>query len=106
MNLDLAQREEQLADLSKQRAEIQKELDAILLIQRASQREDSSPLEQGPTPSAPGEVPVTFETALSEETRVKETAPAEEKPTAEEVAPPVEAAPQEEAVPEPVAATP
>ena len=110
MNLDLAQLtaqlKEQLADLSEQRAEIQKELDAILLVQRASQREDSPPPEQDPAPSAPEEAPVTLETALPEEASVEETVPLEETPAGEEAAPPVEAAPQEETVPEPVAAAP
>ena len=104
MNLDLAQLtaqlKEQLADLSRQRTEIQKELDAVLLVQRASQREDSPPLEQDPAPSAPEEAPVTFETASPEETPVEET------PAVEEATPPVEAAPQEETVPEPVQAEP
>ena len=55
MALDLtqlaAQLENQLADLSKQRTEIQKELDAILLVERASHRADSFPLEQEAVPA-------------------------------------------------------
>jgi hypothetical protein len=50
MTLDLAQFTEQLkdqlADLSKQRAEIQKELEAVQLILRATQRADPLPLKQ------------------------------------------------------------
>ena len=95
MTLDLAklteQLKNQLADLSKQRAEIQKELEAVQLIQRASQRADSLPLKQvQETPLSDLEkAPVLPEAAQPEETTMQEEASATEKnPTEEEIAQP------------------
>ena len=107
MTLDLAQLtaqlKEQLADLTQQRTEIRKELDAILLIQRASHRADLPPLEQEQIPSVLEQAPVVAETAPPEETPVQEEAAPIQETAAKETAPPIEAAP-EEIVPEPVAA--
>ena len=96
MALDLAkfteQLKNQLADLSKQRAEIQKELEAVQLIQRASQRAaDSLPLKQvQETPLSDLEqASVLPEAAQLEETTMQEEASAtEENPTEEEIAQP------------------
>ena len=95
MTLDLAklteQLKNQLADLSKQRAEIQKELEAVQLIQRASQRADSLPLKQAQeTPLSDLEqASVLPEAAQPEETTMQEKASATEKnPTEEEIAQP------------------
>jgi hypothetical protein len=98
MALDLtqlaAQLENQLADLSRQRTEIQKELDAILLVERASHRADSFPLEQevvpAPSPIDPEPTPPVIDQA--EEAPVQE----ETAPVVEPATEPVEAAPQEE----------
>lgn len=95
MALDLAkfteQLKNQLADLSKQRAEIQKELEAVQLIQRASQRADSLPLKQvQETPLSDLEqASVLPEAAQPEETTMQEEASAtEENPTEEEITQP------------------
>lgn len=95
MTLDLAkfteQLKNQLADLSKQRAEIQKELEAVQLIQRASQRADSLPLKQvQETPLSDLEqASVLPEAAQPEETTMQEEASAtEENPTEEEITQP------------------
>jgi hypothetical protein len=108
MALDLtqlaAQLENQLADLSRQRTEIQKELDAILLVERASHRADSFPLEQeavpAPSPIDPEPTPPVIDQA--EEAPVQE----ETAPVVEPATEPVEAAPQEEIAAEPVEAAP
>ena len=95
MALDLAkfteQLKNQLADLSKQRAEIQKKLEAVQLIQRASQRADSLPLKQvQETPLSDLEqASVLPEAAQPEETTMQEEASAtEENPTEEEITQP------------------
>ena len=95
MTLDLAkfteQLKSQLADLSKQRAEIQKKLEAVQLIQRASQRADSLPLKQvQETPLSDLEqASVLPEAAQPEETTMQEEASAtEENPTEEEITQP------------------
>ncbi len=99
MTLDLTQLatqlENQLADLSRQRMEIQKELDAILLVERASHRADSFPLEQEavPAPSPINPEPSPPVTDQAEEAPVQEETP----PVVEPAPEPVEAAPQEEA---------
>lgn len=120
MALDLAkfteQLKNQLADLSKQRAEIQKELEAVQLIQRASQRAaDSLPLKQvQETPLSDLEqASVLPEAAQLEETTMQEEASAtEENPTEEEITQPtavvvnevVNEAVEAEAVAEPIEA--
>ncbi len=105
MTLDLtqltSQLEAQLADLSKQRMEIQKELDAILLVERASHRADSLPPEQEVFPSPVDPEPIPPVTVQPEERPVQEDEAPVEEPAAVE---PVEAAPQEEAAAEPVEA--
>ena len=108
MALDLtqlaAQLENQLADLSRQRTEIQKELDAILLVERASHRADSFPLEQeavpAPSPIDPEPTPPVIDQA--EEAPVQE----ETAPVVEPATEPVEAAPQEELAAESIEAPP
>ena len=108
MALDLtqlaAQLENQLADLSRQRTEIQKELDAILLVERASHRADSFPLEQevvpAPSPIDPEPTPPVIDQA--EEAPVQE----ETAPVVEPATEPVEAAPQEEIAAESIEAPP
>ena len=95
MALDLAkfteQLKNQLADLSKQRSEIQNELEAVQLIQRASQRADSLPLKQvQETPLSDLEqASVLPEAAQPEETTMQEEASAtEENQTEEEITQP------------------
>jgi hypothetical protein len=104
MTLDLSQLtmqlEEQLAHLNTQRTEIQTELDAILLVQRASQRTRSHRNKRQPHLHW-NRHPVTPETAQPEEMPVpEETAPVEVTPIAPGATSPVAAAP-EEVVPEP-----
>ena len=91
MTLDLtqltSQLEAQLADLSKQRTEIQKELDAILLVERASHRADSLPPEQKAFPPPVDPEPIPPVTVQPEERPVQE----DEAPVEEPAAEPVEA---------------